>query len=99
MEFLTSPWHNLFFKEDTAKYELFHTEDALIFIPYGTMVDNFQELVYENPDWTPKERNEAWAELEKKFRPHIDFASLPFYSRGARLAKTNSYLSESVLLH
>lgn len=83
MEFLTSPWHHLFFKEDTAKYELFHTEDALIFIPYGTMVDNFQELVYENPDWTPAERNEAWAKLEKKFRPHIDFDSLPFYGRGA----------------
>lgn len=94
MEFLTSPWHNLFFKEDTAKYELFHTEDALIFIPYGTMVDNFQELVYENPDWTPKERNEAWAELEKKFRPHIDFASLPFYSRGAGWQRqTHIYLN------
>ena len=28
MEFLTAPWHRLFFKEDTDKYELLHAEDS-----------------------------------------------------------------------
>ena len=28
MEFLTAPWHHLFFKEDTDKYELLHAEDS-----------------------------------------------------------------------
>lgn len=83
MEFLTSPWHELFFKEDTAKYALAHAEDALTFLPYGTMVDHFQQIVYENPDLTPEERNQKWAELEKIYRPHIDFGDLPFYGRGA----------------
>ena len=83
MEFLTSPWHHLFFEEETAKYQLAHAEDALFFIPYGTMVDYFQELVYTNPDWTPEQRNEAWAKLESEFRPYIDFDNLPFYGRGA----------------
>lgn len=83
MEFLTSPWHHLFFDEQTAKYQLSHAEDALIFIPYGTMVDYFQELVYSKPEMTPQQRNELWLSLEKEFRPYIDFEDLPFYSRGA----------------
>ena len=45
-------------------------------------MDYWQELVYTNPDWTKEERNQAWLELEKQFRPYIDFAELPFYSRG-----------------
>ena len=83
MEFLTSPWHHLFFGEDTAKYQESHTKNALYFIPYGVIVDYFQELVYKNPDWTPDERNACWLNLEKQFRPYLDFADLPFFSRGA----------------
>lgn len=83
MEFLTSPWHHLFFKDQTAKYQLSHAEDALVFLPYGTMVDNFQEIIYSNPEMTPEERNQVWSELEKQFRPYIDFDNLPFYGRGA----------------
>lgn len=83
MEFLTSPWHELFFKEDTAKYAVSHAQDALTFLPYGCMVDEFQHIVYSQPQLTAQERNQAWLELEKKYRPWIDFDGLPFYSRGA----------------
>ena len=82
MEFLTAPWHHLFFGKQTDKYELGHCEDALVFIPYGCMVDEFQHKVYENPEITPEQRNELWLSLEKKYRPWIDFDNLPFYSRG-----------------
>ena len=82
MEFLTAPWHHLFFGKQTEKYELGHCEDALVFIPYGCMVDEFQHKVYENPEMTPEQRNELWLSLEKKYRPWIDFDNLPFYSRG-----------------
>ena len=83
MEFLTAPWHEKFFGDRTRKYEIGHCEDALIFIPYGCMVDEFQHLIYENPHWTPAQRNKKWLELERKYRPWIDFADLPFYGRGA----------------
>lgn len=82
MEFLTAPWHHLFFGKQTDKYELGHCEDALVFIPYGCMVDEFQHKVYENPEMTPEQRNELWLFLEKKYRPWIGFDNLPFYSRG-----------------
>lgn len=83
MEFLTAPWHEKFFGPLTRKYEIGHCEDALIFIPYGCMVDEFQHRMYENPSLTPEERNGIWLELEKKYRPWMDYDNLPFYSRGA----------------
>lgn len=83
MEFLTAPWHHLFFGDLTDKYELSHAEDALLFIPYGCLVDHFQEEMYRHPEMTPQERNETWLRLEKLYRPYIDFDNLPFYSRGA----------------
>lgn len=84
MEFLTAPWHEKFFGPQTRKYEIGHCEDSLIFIPYGCMVDEFQHIMYQRPELTPDERNRIWLELEKKYRPWIDYADLPSYSRGAR---------------
>ncbi len=83
MEFLTAPWHKDFFGEETDRYQYFHTTDALNFIPYGCMIDEFQHLMYENEDLTPDERNEVWLKLETKYRPHLNVSDLPFYSRGA----------------
>lgn len=83
MEFLTQDYHKYFFGEQTAKYEVGHCEDSLCFIPYGCLVDEFQHRVYEDPDMTPRQRNELWASLEKKYRPWIDFEGIPFYGRGA----------------
>lgn len=83
MEFLTSPWHHLFFGDATPRYQLQHAEEAVTFIPYGCLVDEFQHHCYDNPNLTPKERNELWAELEREYRPWLDLSGLPFYGRGA----------------
>ena len=83
MEFLTAPWHHLLFGQDTDKYALLHAEDSFVFLAYGCEVDEFQHIMYQNPDLTPDERNAEWLKLEKKYRPWIDFDNLPFYGRGA----------------
>ena len=83
MEFLTAPWHGKFFGPATRKYEIYHCEDSLRLIPYCCLVDEFQHRAYEEPGLTPAQRNELWLELEKKYRPWLDFEDLPFYSRGA----------------
>ena len=83
MEFLTAPWHHLLFGRDTDKYALLHAEDSFVFLAYGCEVDEFQHIMYQNPDLTPDERNAEWLKLEKKYRPWIDFSGLPFYGRGA----------------
>lgn len=89
MEFLTEPWYELFMKEDAQRYRQYHLADALCFIPYGTMVDHFQHIVYERPELTPAQRHEQWARLEKIYRPYADFEDLPTFSEGAAWQRQN----------
>ncbi len=83
MEYLATPWYELFFKEEAAKYSISHAEDALLLIAYSAQVDEFQEQIYTNPDMTPKERDELWLRLEKIYRPHVNYDDFPFFSEGA----------------
>jgi len=85
MEFFTWPWMKGFFGDATEKYYNSHLAGALVFIPYGTMVDEFQHHMYEKPGMTPKERNELWLTLEAKYRPWLDIdADFPFTGEGRR---------------
>ena len=69
MEFFAWPWAEQFFGPDTPKYLYSHLASALTFIPYGTMVDHFQHVVYEKPQMTPAERHETWKELLGVYMP------------------------------
>ncbi|MGG1400206.1 M3 family oligoendopeptidase [Bacillus salipaludis] len=82
MEFFTWPWMDLFFKEDTEKYKFAHLSDALLFLPYGVSVDEFQHWVYENPEASPKERKHKWREIEKKYLPHKDYDGNQYLENG-----------------
>ena len=82
MEFFTWPWMELFFKEDTDKYKFSHLSEALLFLPYGVSVDEFQHWIYENPTATPKERNLQWREIEKKYLPHKDYDGNEYLENG-----------------
>ncbi|TFJ94243.1 M3 family oligoendopeptidase [Lentibacillus salicampi] len=82
MEFFTWPWMELFFKEETSKYKYAHLKDGLQFLPYGVAVDEFQHLVYENPEWTPKQRKDAWKQLEEKYLPHRDYDGNSYLEAG-----------------
>lgn len=82
MEFFTQRWMPLFFGDRAQDYIEMHLEDAAAFIPYGCMVDEFQHIVYENPDMTPAERHAAWLKLEKEYRPHMDYGDDKFFGKG-----------------
>ena len=82
MEFFAEKWMELFFGDRADDYRSMHLEDAVAFIPYGCMVDEFQHIVYANPDMTPAERNAAWAKLEKEYRPHVDFTGYKRFEEG-----------------
>jgi len=82
MEFFAWPWMENFFKEDVDKYKFTHLSGALLFIPYGVTVDEFQHFVYENPTATPTERKTKWREIEKKYLPHRDYEDNDFLERG-----------------
>lgn len=82
MEFFTWPWMELFFKEDTEKYKFSHLAEGLLFLPYGVAVDEFQHIVYENPNFTPAERKAAWKEIEEKYLPHRDYDGIEYLEGG-----------------
>ncbi|MBQ2143468.1 MAG: M3 family oligoendopeptidase, partial [Oscillospiraceae bacterium] len=52
-------WKNAegFFGPDARKFMYSHLAAAITFIPYGTMVDHFQHIVYEHPELTPAQRH------------------------------------------
>ena len=83
MEFFAWPWAEGFFGADTKKFYYSHLSGALTFIPYGTMVDHFQHIVYEKPDMTPKERHGVWKELLGIYMPWMKLdGDIPFYAEG-----------------
>ena len=84
MEFFAWPHMEKFFGGDAAKYRYMHALSALSFIPYGVAVDEFQHIIYENPDLSPAERNQVWLEMEKKYRPHVGLEGIPYLEKGTR---------------
>ncbi len=83
MEFFAWPWAEGFFGEDTKKFYYSHLAGALKFIPYGTLVDHFQHVVFEKPDMTPRERHDVWKELSGIYMPWMKLdGEIPFYSDG-----------------
>lgn len=83
MEFFAWKAAEDFYGDEAEKFKYSHLAGALKFIPYGTMVDHFQHIVYEHPEYTPKQRDEAWAELTAVYMPWIKLGEIPFYGEGA----------------
>lgn len=82
MEFLTWPWMNLFFGEQTEKFKFYHLQGAILFLPYGCAVDHFQHWIYANPDASPAERLAAWKDMERMYMPWRTQAGIPAYDEG-----------------
>ena len=80
MEYLTFPYledkyGGYYSAADAARARVDHLEVNLRFWPYMAMIDAFQHWAYENPDEgiEPDKCDAKWAELEKRFRPYIDW--------------------------
>ena len=78
-------WRNAdgFFGPDARKFRYSHLAGAVTFIPYGTMVDHFQHIVYEKPEMTPAERHAEWKRLLGIYMPWMKLdGEIPFFSEG-----------------
>ena len=80
-------WRNAegFFGADADKFKYSHLASALTFIPYGTLVDHFQHIVYEKPEMTPAERHAEWKRLSAIYMPWERLSCddpVPFYPEG-----------------
>ncbi len=88
MEFMSYPYMNMFYGDKAEQYCELHMTQALLFLPYGCMVDEFQHIIYDNPDLKPEERHEVWKKLEEKYQPDIKYNSEhPFHSMGGAWMK------------
>lgn len=81
MEFFCYPFLDLFYGDDTDRAREAHLTDAVSFLPYGCMVDEFQHIIYEAPQLNPDERKAVWARLEEKYRPFLRFEG-DFFGEG-----------------
>lgn len=84
MEFFCYKYMNMFFGNRAEDYRVMHLNDSLAFIPYGTIVDYFQQLAYDNPDWTPAQRNECWKNLIEEYAPYLNADQIKYYQKGTR---------------
>lgn len=78
-------WMNAegFFGPDANKFLYSHLAGALTFIPYGTLVDHFQHVVYEKPELSPAGRHAEWKRLMGVYMPWMKLdGDIPFYAEG-----------------
>ena len=82
MEFFAHPYSEYFFKEEAEKYHYFHIVSALVFLPYGCLVDHFQHEVYNHPEMSPEQRKQTWRRLEKIYKPDVEYDGFDLLERG-----------------
>ena len=84
MEFFAEKWMDLFFGDRSDDYKYMHLLNSLSFIPYGTVVDNFQEIIYTQPNMSPDERHATFVRLMDEFCPQLSCKDIDGYDYGAR---------------
>lgn len=84
MEFFAYKWIDLFFGDKAEDYKFSHLAGCISFIPYGTIVDFFQQTAYDYYNGSPSDRNDFWATAETEFLPYMSEKGLPYYRTGRR---------------
>ncbi|MBN1775063.1 MAG: M3 family oligoendopeptidase [Clostridiales bacterium] len=87
LEYLSYPYLEVFFKGNASAFREMHMTDALLFLPYGCMVDEFQHRVYREPDLSASQRHSVWKALEDKYQPFLKYDGNEFYESGAAWVK------------
>jgi len=68
MELMTTPhWDKYYNEADHLRARKEHLEGIISFFPWCAIVDAFQHWIYLNPEHTPEERDEYFAELSDRF--------------------------------
>ncbi|MBW9157764.1 hypothetical protein [Clostridium tagluense] len=82
MEYLTLPWMDIIFGEDADKCRFAFLVEAILAMPRRACVDEFQHIVYLNPNMTIEERKKMWRQLEKKYLPLKDYDGNSYLEEG-----------------
>jgi len=80
MEYLSMPHMTQFFDGTNAeKFRRNRWRDAVELMCYIAIVDEFQHWVYENPNATIAERDQAWNRIWDIYKPGMDFTGIEEY--------------------
>lgn len=82
MERFVWPWMDGFFGEDTQKYQFSNLTEAFIYMPFVSVVDEFEHFLYEFPTATMQKRKQKWRELEQEYLPERDYDGNEFLGQG-----------------
>ncbi len=77
MEYLSMRHMNEFFSEEhSEKFRRNRWKDAIELVCYICIVDEFQHWVYENPNCTLEERDQAWNRIWDVYKDGLDFTGM-----------------------
>lgn len=82
MEQFSYPYAEKFFGDKADKFRFSHLQEALTFVPFGVAVDEYQHIVYANPELTPEQRTAEWKKLEEKYMPWREYDDIDFFAKG-----------------
>lgn len=94
MEFLSLPYLDEFFiTEDVANFAKLRWQEAIYYLCYICIVDEFQHWVYANISATSEERDEKWCELTKSYLPGISYPGAEKYRKNRWYAQGHIFSS------
>lgn len=75
MEYLSLPLIHTFFPQEAmaARFRGGRWKKAITLLCYASVVDEFQHWVYDYPDATPGDRDDAWCRIWDEYQPVVDF--------------------------
>jgi M3 family oligoendopeptidase len=82
MEYFIWPWVEKFFGDGGNRYKFEHLSGSINNLCYMACVDEFQHIIYDRPDMSPKERKTVWRALEMKYMPVRDYVDNSFLAEG-----------------
>ncbi|MGB0930748.1 MAG: M3 family oligoendopeptidase [Chitinophagales bacterium] len=93
MEYFTWNWYPLFFGEDTQKFRYQKLTGALNLLIHASIEDEFQHLVYGNPNISIGTLGASYRKIEQTYRPDTHYDDNVFLEQGGKWHSTTHVTS------
>jgi len=84
MEYFCWAWVEQFFGDNTKEYKYCHLASGLLYLPQLSLIDEFEQFLYENEPENAEELRVYWKKTERKYLPFIAYGNAPFFADGGR---------------
>jgi len=93
MEYFAWNWYPLFFGEDAQKFRYQKLRGVLALLLGASIVDDFQHFIYESPQATIDELEHKYAEIERHYKPYINYDGNTFLEKGGHWRSMSNIVS------